>query len=102
MPGDIHVYQTTVSGRDAHLDVPLTNLAVKAFQGAEGFIAESLVPSVPVTNRSNKYYVIDPNTWLQVPITLREAKSAPRRIEWKVSSDAYYCLNYALAGENAL
>jgi len=102
MPGDVRVYQTTVSGRDAHLDVPLTNVAVKAFQSTEDFLATKICPPVPVINRSNKYYVLDPNSWLQVPVTLREAKTSPRRVEWKVSSDAYYCNNYALAGENAL
>ena len=50
MPGDMHVYQTTVSGRDAHLDVPLTNIAIKAFQGADDFIATKLFPPVPMSN----------------------------------------------------
>lgn len=97
-----HVYQVTVTGADAHLDTPLTNIAIKAFQGAEDFIGLRVLPPVPVAKESDKYYTIDLGAWLGIPNTRRSRKSAPNRVEWKISSDAYFCDNYALAGENAL
>jgi hypothetical protein len=90
------------SGRDAHLDVPLTNIAVAAFaSGIDGYIGTQLFPAVPVDKQSNKYYIIDPDSWLRVPDTSRAPKTRPNRIEFKVSCDAYFAQNFALAGEIA-
>lgn len=94
---------STPTGGDGHLDAPLTQMAVKAFTGgADTFVAPRLLPFVTVDKQSNKYYIIDPDSWLLIPNTRRSPKVAPRRIEWKVSSDSYFANNYALAGENAL
>jgi len=92
----------TPVGHDAHHDALLTNLAIAAFAGAEGFIAQSVFPSVPVGKESDRYFIIDPDSWLLVPDTRRARKTRPNRVEFKVSSDAYFADNYALAGENAL
>lgn len=92
----------TASGRDAHVDTPLSTLAVKAFQGAGSYIAQSLFPIVAVSKQSDKYYIVDKDSWLSIPNTRRAPKTSPRRIEFKISSDSYFCDNYALAGENAL
>lgn len=90
----------TAGGRDAHLDVPLQNIAIKAFQGAD-FVGPRLFPVVGVGKQSDKYYILDPDSWLLVPSTLRAPKTAPRRMEFKISSDSYFANNYALAGELA-
>jgi hypothetical protein len=95
MPGE------TLVGRDAHHDAPLTNVAIKAFAGGEGYVGQSLFPTVPVGKQSDRYFVIDKDSWILVPKTFRAPKTSPRRIEWKVSSDAYFCDNFALAGDNA-
>jgi hypothetical protein len=91
----------TAVGRDAHLDTPLTNVAIKAFEGAEGYVGQALFPAVPVGKQSDKYYVIDKDSWITVPKAFRAPKTSPRRIEWKVSSDSYFADNFALAGEMA-
>jgi hypothetical protein len=54
-----------------------------------------------VDKQSNRYYIIDPDSWLRVPDTRRAPKTRPNRIEFKVSSDAYFANNYALAGDIA-
>jgi len=92
---------STATGRDAHFDGPLSNLAIKAFQGRDGFIAQQLMPIVPVGKQSDKYYIIDKDSWLLIPDTRRAPKTSPKRVEFKVSSESYFCDNYALAGENA-
>lgn len=89
------------SGVDAHFDSPLSNLAIMAFQGRAQYIAQQLFPVVPVAKQSDKYYIIDQDSWLLIPDTARSPKTAPNRIEFKVSSESYFADNYALAGENA-
>ena len=90
------------TGRDLHIDAPLSNLAIKAFNGAEDFVGPKLFPIIPVDKQSNKYYTISKDQWLRVPSSLRAPKTSPRRIEFDVSSDSYFAFNYALAAENAL
>jgi hypothetical protein len=96
------LYQTTVTGRDAYHDAPLTNVAIKAFAGTDEFLALRVAPGVDVGKQSGRYFVLDRDSWLLSPPTFRAPKTSPRRIEWKVSSDSYFADNYALAGENAL
>lgn len=92
----------TPIGRDAHHDVPLSNLAIKAFQGADAYIAQQLFPIVPVGKQSDKYYVLDKASWLRIGTSFRAPKTSPRRVTFRVSSDGYFADNYAFAGENAL
>lgn len=100
---ETRVFATTPVGGDAHLDVPLSNLAVSAFdETAEGMIGQMVFPSVNVGKQSDKYYIIDKNEFLRVPETLRAPKTKARKIEFKVASDSYFADNHALAGENAL
>jgi hypothetical protein len=92
-------YCFALTENDVHIDVPLSNLAVKAF-GQGNLVAEALFPPVPVDKRSNKYYTVTKADWLRLPnTTLRGPKQAPNRIEFSVSSDSYFAHNYALAAE---
>lgn len=84
------------SGAAVHIDVPLSNLAIQAFQGSQGFVAGKLFPFVSVEKQTNKYYTIDKDIWLRINNTLRAPGTAPNQIEFKISSDAYSCNNYAL------
>lgn len=89
-------------GRDLHIDTPLTNFALQAFQSQQDYVTPGLLPVVNVDKQSNKYYVLDRDSWLMTPASaLRSPKAPPRRVEWKVSSDSYFADNYALANEIA-
>lgn len=91
-----------LTGRDVHIDVPLSRVAVQAFSTGT-FVGPALFPIVPVGKQSDMYYVIDKASWMRAAgTTLRAPKTAPRRVEFSVSSDTYFAHNYALAGENAL
>lgn len=85
----------------SHVDGPLSNLAVKAFDGGGNFVAGRLFPPVPVGKQSDMYYTIDKNSWLRVPDTKRAPKTAANRIEWKASSDTYFADNYAIGTDHA-
>jgi len=95
-------FAATPSGRDAHVDVPLSNMAVMAFERTGNYIASQVMPVVPVQKESDKYYTIDKDSWLRQFTTKRARKASSKRIEFQVSSDGYFCENYTLAGENAL
>src|SRR5712692_850850 len=89
-----------LTGRDLHVDAPLSNLAVMAFGIGQGLVGDAIFPSVPVDKQSNLFYVIDKAAWLRLPTTdIRAPKTPPKRVEWKVSSAGYFARNHALAGE---
>lgn len=91
-----------LGGRDVHIDTPLSNIAVEAFEGGD-FIGSQLFPVVDVRKQSDKYYTISRDSWLRLPsTTLRSPKTSPLRVEFDVSSDSYFADNFALATENAL
>lgn len=90
----------TPSGVDVHHDVLLSNLAVAAFDtGVDGFIGDMLAPVVPVDNQSNKYPILGKGAFLRVHDGKRAPKTRARIIEFDVSSDAYFCDEYALGAE---
>jgi hypothetical protein len=93
---------TTPVGKDAHPDTPLANKAIKAFQSSEDFIAKDLSPIVPVNKQNDKYYVIDPDSWLRIANTARAPMTEPNEVTFRVSSDGYFCDNYALRSKNSL
>tara|TARA_Y100000310_G_scaffold171492_2_gene171689 strand:+ start:3146 stop:4132 length:987 start_codon:yes stop_codon:yes gene_type:complete len=93
----------TPSGADAHIDVPMSNMAVRAFNdNVDDFIGAKLVPAVPVGKQSDKYYTISKGDFLRVQTALRAPKTKARRVEFDVSSDSFFADNFALANENAL
>lgn len=97
------VFQNIASGPDVHHDTLLSNIAVEAFDTGElGFVADQLFPAVRVAKQSNRYAIIDKQNFLLVPDALRAPKTEARRVEFDVSSDAYFADNYALAAEIAL
>ncbi len=94
----------TLVGRDAHHDRPLSNFAVQAFQAGpdSGYIAEQLFPTINVGKESDRFYTIDRDSYLRINDSRRSRGVPANRVEWKVSSDAYFCDNYALADEIAV
>ena len=91
------------TGRDLHIDAPLSNMAFRKFSSMTGrFIAGQVFPPIPVGKQSDKYYIIEQDAFLRVPDTRRAPKTKANRVEFDVSSESYYADNYALAGDNAL
>ena len=57
------------TGRDLHIDVPLTNMVI----GYEptGFIVQDIFPTVPVDKQRNVYYKWDKGDFFRIPDTIR-------------------------------
>jgi hypothetical protein len=67
-------------------------------------IGDQVFPAVSVSKQSDRYPILDKSNFLRNynDIALRAPKTEARRIEFRVSSDAYFADNYALAIEIAL
>ena len=51
-----------LTARDVHIDGPLTNLTIANIQSNEGFVADKIFPQVPVSKKTDKYYIWDSGT----------------------------------------
>jgi hypothetical protein len=93
MPAD---YNT---GRDLHVDAVLSNIVVG--RRPEGFVADQLVPIVPVSKQSDIYYKTDHKQFRQyaADLTRRAPGTEARKVKFAVSSDTYYAKNYALGAD---
>jgi len=85
-----------------HHDRPLSNLSLMAFESSPGFIGQRLFPIINVGKESDRYYIIEKESWLRAPNALRARKSSAATVKYTVSSESYYCDNYALRTDNAL
>lgn len=85
----------------SHIDAPLTNLAIKAFQGRGDFIANQIFPDVPVIKQSDGYYILNKENYLRVANTKRSPKTAAKLGEWDVSTATYFADNYAFGTDYA-
>lgn len=84
------------TGRDLHVDVPLSNIVVG--RRPEGFIADQLLPITPVAKQSDLFYKFNHGEGRRyVPdLTARAPGAKARKVHMTVSSDTFYCKNYAL------
>lgn len=101
---DIRLYQgVTPVGPGGHIDVPLGNFASRAFDaGGDDLIGEQILPAVPVGRQSNKFYIIEKDAFFRIETTRRAPRTQARRVEFTVSSNAYFADNFALAADHAL
>ncbi len=102
--GAIRIYQgATPVGGDAHYDTPLSNFASAAFDITdEAFIADRVFPVVNVSKQSDRYYELMKHDFSRNRDTLRAPKTPANRVTFSVSSNTFFCDNYALAAENAI
>lgn len=94
--GQVKTY-AGATGADLHIDQPLSNISI-GFR-PRGLIARDVFPLVQVPKQSDAYYVWDRAEWLRTPSTQRAKGTEARKIQLKVSSETFYCLNYALRAD---
>lgn len=87
-------------GKPLRHDALLTNIAVRAFAtGSNQFIADKIFPLAPVAERSDRYPIIKKDAFFRVMDLVRAPRGRANRISFDVSSDSYFCENYALAAD---
>lgn len=73
---------------NVHVNAPLTNLA-RLYRPTQ-FIANQVVPMIPVVHESDSYYVFDQGPFYATDVDdLVPDRAAPRRIEFQHSTDQY-------------
>ena len=77
---------------DVHVDSILSGVSVKYTN--EAYIADQVMPVVPVKKESDKYYKYTRN-W-KLPQSKRAAGAEANEVEWNVTTDTYSCEEYAL------
>ena len=74
---------------DVHVDRALTNIAIAFLQMQDNFVARRVFPTVPVTNKSDSYYLIDRGNFNRNQVQLRAPGTPAARINWTVNTDGY-------------
>ena len=77
---------------DVHTDAILSGVSVM-YQN-DDYIADIVMPVVPVKKESDKYYTYTRN-W-RLPEAKRAAGAEAAEVEWNLSTDTYSCEEYAL------
>lgn len=89
-----------VTARGAYYDSMLSDFATRTFDvEGMGFVADQIMGTVSVDKQSANYYVLDPSGFMKVIDDLRAPRAAANKVDWSVSTDTYFAVNRALAGE---
>ncbi len=75
------------------IDLMLTNISIQTKN--EGYLAETVMPIIPVRLESSKYFVYDLSRF-DAPPALRAERARYGRVEFTMSTDTYSCEEYGL------
>lgn len=86
-----------------HIDRALTNVSL-AYKN-EGYIAEQVAPILPVTKRSDKYFVYSREAFLRSsgldpngrPLSIRRPTAEAAEVDYTLSTDNFFCEEMALS-----
>lgn len=80
---------------DLHIDALMTSFAI-AYRNNE-FVGAELFPIVPVTKKSDKFAILDPDKRQQAIVdTERQPRTRAKSVDWATSADTYSCVEYAV------
>jgi|GEM_PF-1040821 len=80
----------TTSVGNVHVNVPLTNLAIRYMPSMDGFIADQVCPRIPVANESNVYYTWQQADFFSVDVSdLVPDRGTPREIDFTATTANY-------------
>jgi len=96
--GEFKIYQLEkrfdVDPGDVHIDTAISNILLD--YRPQGFIADQICPIVPVTKQSDRFFKIAQADKFRTTPDYRAPGTEPNYISFDVSSDGYFCDNYAL------
>ena len=79
---------------DVHIDAAVSNILLN--YRPHGFIADQIFPIVSVGKQSDRFFKITQADKFRTVADYRAPGTDPNEISFEVSSDGYYCDNYAL------
>lgn len=83
------------SVHDVHIDGPLANISI-AYKN-ESYIADQVFPNVPVTKKSDKYFVFSKGDWFRNEISERGPGTEAQEIDYGITTASYNCTTRALS-----
>jgi hypothetical protein len=79
-------------------DPLLTSISVQFQPAPDGYLADMVLPPVPVVRESASFWVYDKSRF-DVPDSKRAPRADYNRIDWNVTTDNYLAQQYGLEGE---
>lgn len=79
-------------------DQVLTNISVQYQPAPNGYLADKVMPAVPVNKESAIFWVYD-KARFDVPDALRAPRTDYNKVDWSASTDVYLAKEYGLEGE---
>ena len=80
---------------DLHVNVPLTNVSIAFVQDQSQYIADKVFSNIPVSAKTNTYWVYDRSDWMRIEAEERPPSTESAGGGWSVSSDDYSARVYA-------
>ncbi len=93
---ETRVREYAAADTDWHIDAAMSELSIQFALDTGMYLGNTVMPVVPVDKQSNRYYIWDKDYWFRIPNTRRAPATRANQVETSVSSNAYYCHNYAL------
>lgn len=81
---------------DVHFDRALTNVSIAYMQSQDTFLNEKIFPVVPVSKRSDKYFIYNKGDMLRIVAEERKAGTESAGGAFDLDSDSYLCRTYSL------
>lgn len=73
-----------------HIDQPLTNITIAFLQEQQNFIADRVFPNVPVSKKTDKYYIYDRENFNRTgQVQIRAPRTRAPRVGLSLSTDTY-------------
>lgn len=80
---------------DVHVNRPLTIASVAFIQSASNFIADRVFPTIPVSKRSDQYFVYNRGDWFRSQAEERAPGAESAGGGWRVTTAEYAAKRYA-------
>lgn len=81
---------------DVHVNRPLTNISIAYMQKQENFIATRAFPVVPVSKKSDSYFIYDRDDWFRIQAELRAPGAVSAGSGFNLSTATYTANVYAV------
>lgn len=74
---------------DVHVNTPLTNISIMYMQQADGFVADQVFPNIPVSKKSDLYYLYDRGFFNRAEMEKRAPGTESAGIGYELATATY-------------
>lgn len=84
------------TANSVHADRPLTMFSQAIIQSQTNFVAGQIFPNIPVTKRSDSYYIYTQGDWYRDEATIRPPATESAGSGYNLSTTSYFCDVWAI------